>query len=121
MRTAGMRKLGPEALTEAITVPSAFRTGAAMAVSPASSSSTAVAKPRDRTSASRAGNSAAAVTVRSVNRASGGLGQVGQQDLAVRGRVQRNAPPGPVVRGERRRAGRLVQVERVAAGQDGQV
>ena len=46
MRTAGMRKLGPEALTEAITVPSAFRTGAAMAVSPASSSSAAVAKPR---------------------------------------------------------------------------
>ena len=70
-----MRKLGPEALTEAITVPSAFRTGAAMAVSPASSSSTAVAKPRDRTSASRAGNSATAVTVRSVNRANGGVRQ----------------------------------------------
>ena len=48
MRSPGMRKLGPEALTEAITVPSAFRTGAAMAVRPASNSSTAAAKPRRR-------------------------------------------------------------------------
>src|SRR4029078_8592229 len=45
-----------------------------------------------------------------------GLGQVGQQDLAVRGRVQRNAPPGPVVRGERRPNGRLVPVEGVPGG-----
>lgn len=72
MRSAGMRKLGPDALIEAITFPSALRTGAAMAVSPASSSSTAVAKPRRRTSASRSPNPAAAVIVRSVKRASGG-------------------------------------------------
>ena len=51
MRSAGMRKLGPEALIDAITRPSASRTGAATAVSPASSSSTAVAKPCRRTSA----------------------------------------------------------------------
>ena len=72
MRSAGMRKLGPEALIEAITFPSALRTGAAMAVSPASSSSTAVAKPRRRTSASSSPNSARSVIVRSVKRASGG-------------------------------------------------
>ena len=73
MRSAGMRKLGPEVLIEAITLPSASRTGAAMAVSPASSSSTAVAKPRRRTSASSAGNSPGSVIVRSVKRASGGV------------------------------------------------
>ena len=72
MRSAGMRKVGPEALIEAITAPSALRTGAAMAVSPASSSSTVVAKPRRRTSASTVWNSATAVMVRSVKRASGG-------------------------------------------------
>ena len=68
-----MRKLGPEALIEAITVPPASRTGAAIAVSPASSSSTAVANPRRLTSASTAGNVATSVTVRSVKRASGGV------------------------------------------------
>ena len=99
-----------------------------MAVRPASNSSTAVAKPRRRTSASSAVNSATAVTVRSVKRQRRHqarrelvLGQVGQQDLAVRGRVQRDAPPGPVVWRQRGRPRRLVQVERIASGQDGQV
>ena len=73
MRLAGMRKLGPEALTEAITFPSALRTGAAMAVRPSSNSFTAVAKPRSRTSASSGGNAATAVMVREVKRRSGGI------------------------------------------------
>ena len=51
-RARASRKVGPETLSEAITSPCALRIGAATAVSPTSSSSTATAYPCSRTSAS---------------------------------------------------------------------
>ena len=103
----------------------ALRIGAAIAVSPTSSSSTATAYPCSRTSASSRRSWAFVVTrLGGVATAAAGSrlstsspDEAGEQHLAVGGGVQRDVLADPVVRLERGRAGDLVEVERGAVGE----
>ena len=108
-----------------MTSPCALRIGAATAVSPTSSSSTATAYPCSRTSASSRRSAERFVTVSLVNAGSScstssswSSGSPDEQHLAVAGRVQGDVLADPVVRLERGRAGDLVEVERGRLGQD---
>ena len=114
-------------LIDAIDSPWLLRIGAATAVSPISSSSIAMAKPagvprRARHQVVEAGDRVGGVGAQ-LPAPGGDLAGVqrAEQDLAVGGRVQRDALADPVVRLEGGGAGDLVHVERGAVGEHGEV
>ena len=73
-RRGDSRSVGPETLSAATTRASWSNTGAAIALSPSSSSSAAVAKPSERTVASSASSARRSATVREVSASSGPAG-----------------------------------------------
>ncbi len=134
IRSGPSRRLGPDTDIEAITSPSIPLTGAASAVKPIPSSSIARANPcrrigefcsqgggRGEGVRGEPGQFAVLVAGRLDDDMFLGSAGVGRQDLAVRGRVNRIAPPHPVVDLQRRGALDLVEVERLRSGEDDRV